>query len=176
VNSVPVPDGLFNVMLGSLTLIPADVWSSAARYLGIQIGGDAEVSPREKLGTVPNAMQASIAQTVPDGTIGSRQTAPSWYEAHNESVLSTTSTDPVPTETSLNFSCDTDCTALILHQGLVTHAAQNCRVDVRIRVNGETVVRELGVASAGYTNGHPWEPVSSFIFVNLPAGSHTVEI
>jgi hypothetical protein len=49
-------------------------------------------------------------------------------------------------------------------------------VDVRIKVNGETVARELGVVSAGYASGHPWEPVSSFSFVNLPAGSHTVEV
>jgi hypothetical protein len=175
-NAVPVEDGLFNVMLGSLTPISSTVWSSGASYLGVQVGNDGEMSPREKLGTVPHAMQASIAQTVPDRSIGSRQMAPSWYESYNESVLSTTSTDPVPTETLLNFICETDCTALILHRGLIAHSDQDGRVDVRIKVNEETVARELGVANAAYTNGHPWEPVSSFSFVNLPAGSHTVEV
>jgi hypothetical protein len=64
-NAVPVTDGLFNVMLGSLTPIPDDVWSSGARYLGIQIGDDAEMTPREMIGNVPTAL------TVPDGSISS---------------------------------------------------------------------------------------------------------
>jgi hypothetical protein len=62
-NAVPVDDGLFNVMLGSLTPIPDDVWSNGASYLGIQVGDDAEMSPREAIGNVPTAL------TVPDGAI-----------------------------------------------------------------------------------------------------------
>jgi hypothetical protein len=62
-NAVPADDGLFNVMLGSLTPIPNDVWSSGASYLGIQVGNDAEMSPREAIGNVPTAL------TVPDGSI-----------------------------------------------------------------------------------------------------------
>jgi hypothetical protein len=62
-NAVPVADGLFNIMLGSLNPIPHDLWSSGARYLGIQVGSDAEMSPREIIGNVPQAL------TVPDGSV-----------------------------------------------------------------------------------------------------------
>ena len=62
-NAVPVDDGLFNVMLGSLTPISSTVWSSGASYLGVQVGDDAEMSPREAIGNVPTAL------TVPDGAI-----------------------------------------------------------------------------------------------------------
>ena len=62
-NAVPVDDGLFNVMLGSLTPISSTVWSSGASYLGVQVGNDAEMAPREVVGNVPTAM------TVPDGAI-----------------------------------------------------------------------------------------------------------
>ena len=62
-NAVPVEDGLFNVMLGSLTPISSTVWSSGASYLGVQVGNDAEMAPREVVGNVPTAL------TVPDGAI-----------------------------------------------------------------------------------------------------------
>jgi hypothetical protein len=69
-NAVPVEDGLFNVMLGSLNPIPESVWNSGARYLGIQVAGDAEMSPREVVGSVP------LAMTVPDGSVTAAKLAP----------------------------------------------------------------------------------------------------
>lgn len=60
-NAVPVSDGLFNVHLGSITPIPASMWNNATLYLGIQVGGDAEMSPREVLGAVPVAIAANQA-------------------------------------------------------------------------------------------------------------------
>jgi hypothetical protein len=68
-NAVPVSNGLFNVLLGSLDPIPASVWSNANVYLGVQVGGDAEMSPRETVSVVPTAM------TVPEGAIGTAQIA-----------------------------------------------------------------------------------------------------
>jgi hypothetical protein len=68
-NAVPVSNGLFNVLLGSLTPVPASVWSNANVYLGVQVGGDAEMSPREAVSVVPTAM------TVPDGAIGTAKIA-----------------------------------------------------------------------------------------------------
>jgi hypothetical protein len=70
-NAVPVRDGLFNVMLGSLTPIPESMWSNGARYLGIQVSDDTEMAPRETIGSVPTAL------TVPNGAIGADQIADS---------------------------------------------------------------------------------------------------
>ena len=55
-NAVPVSNGLFNVLLGSLTPISASVWSNANVYLGVQVGGDAEMTPREIVSPVGVAM------------------------------------------------------------------------------------------------------------------------
>ncbi len=55
-NTVPVSNGLFNVLLGSLDPIPASVWSNAAVYLGVQVGGDTEMTPREIVSPVGAAM------------------------------------------------------------------------------------------------------------------------
>jgi len=66
-NGVQVSDGLFNVMLGSLTLIPQSVITgNSTLFLGITVGTDDEMSPRVQLGSVPFAVQAL---TVPDGSI-----------------------------------------------------------------------------------------------------------
>lgn len=64
-NAVPVANGLFSMLLGSVTpldpnLLNQDLW------LGISVDGDAEMTPREKLGSVPYAVRAG---SVPDGSI-----------------------------------------------------------------------------------------------------------
>jgi hypothetical protein len=66
-NGVKASDGLFNVMLGSLTPIPTSlVTDHASLFLGITVGTDDEMTPRVQLGSVPFAVQAL---TVPDGSI-----------------------------------------------------------------------------------------------------------
>ena len=72
-NSVQVSDGLFNVMLGSLTPIPQSVIAGNSNlFLGITVGTDNEMSPRIQLGSVPFAVQAL---TVPDGSISKAKLA-----------------------------------------------------------------------------------------------------
>ncbi len=66
-NGVKVSDGLFNVMLGSLTPIAQSVITGNSNlFLGITVGTDDEMTPRVQLGSVPFAVQAL---TVPDGSV-----------------------------------------------------------------------------------------------------------
>lgn len=66
-NGVRLSDGLFNVMLGSLTPIPQSVITGHdSLFLGITVDTDDEMTPRVQLGSVPFAVQAL---TVPDGSI-----------------------------------------------------------------------------------------------------------
>jgi hypothetical protein len=65
-NAVPVSDGLFNVLLGSVSVEAIDPCLTGDVYLGITVGSDSEMTPRELLASVPHALQAS---TVPDGSI-----------------------------------------------------------------------------------------------------------
>ena len=174
--AVPVSEGLFSVGLGSLTGggIPTSVWDGD-RYLEITVGGET-LSPRELIRSVPIA---GMALTVPDGAIGSRHFAPSWYEDFNPQKISTTSTTFIPADTSVNFTCETDCTALILHRGLVQHSVVNGRVDVRIMVDDDIAFEELGVVNVGSPSGSgssTFDKVSGFDFVDLSAGTHTVEV
>jgi len=66
-NGVQVSDGLFNVMLGSLTPIAQSlITGNSNLFLGITVGTDDEMTPRVQLGSVPFAVQAL---TVPDGSV-----------------------------------------------------------------------------------------------------------
>ena len=66
-NSVQASDGLFNVMLGSVSPISQGVITGNNNlFLGITVGTDSEMVPRVQLGSVPFATQAL---TVPDGSI-----------------------------------------------------------------------------------------------------------
>jgi hypothetical protein len=75
-NAVPVTNGLFNVLLGSLTPIPDSVWSNDELYLGIKVGSDGETTPREQVGRVPYAMAASYALTADSATTATQLSAP----------------------------------------------------------------------------------------------------
>jgi hypothetical protein len=59
-NAVPVTNGLFNVLLGSLKPIESTVWDSPDLYLEVQVGNE-RMTPREQVGRVPYAMAASHA-------------------------------------------------------------------------------------------------------------------
>ncbi len=60
-NAVPVQEGLFQVYLGSLQPFPEDLWANGTLYLGVQIGADEEMSPREVISSVAWAVKASTA-------------------------------------------------------------------------------------------------------------------
>jgi hypothetical protein len=72
-NAVPVTNGLFNVLLGSITPIPASVWDNTTVYLGVQVEDDGdELSPREMVSAVPMAM---MTLTIPDNSIATAKIA-----------------------------------------------------------------------------------------------------
>ncbi len=74
-NGVPVNDGVFNVLLGSITPIDIPIWSTAP-YLGIQVGTDPEMTPREQVGRVPYAFisERAYALAASDGSPSSAVT------------------------------------------------------------------------------------------------------
>jgi hypothetical protein len=74
-NAVPVTNGLFNVLLGSLNSIESTVWDSPDLYLEVQVGNET-MTPREQVGRVPYAMAASHALTADSATTTTQLSAP----------------------------------------------------------------------------------------------------
>jgi hypothetical protein len=63
---VAVTNGVFQVMLGSVTPLTVTVFDTA-RFLSVQAGTDAEMNPRQVLGASPFAIQAQVANQLAAG-------------------------------------------------------------------------------------------------------------
>ncbi|UCD17873.1 MAG: hypothetical protein JSV44_02915, partial [Candidatus Zixiibacteriota bacterium] len=75
--SVTVTDGLFNVLLGSVTQFNALFFKDTLRYLGIKVGDDPEIFPRSRITTVAYSFQSVLsdfsgfASTIADNAVTS---------------------------------------------------------------------------------------------------------
>jgi hypothetical protein len=62
--SVVVVDGVFNVLLGSVNPLSEGLFGgTSSRWLGVQVGGDPELLPRQRIVTVAHAFHAAVAET-----------------------------------------------------------------------------------------------------------------
>jgi hypothetical protein len=59
--SITLDSGYFSTTLGSVTALPATLFNGTTRYLGIKVGTDPEMSPRQPLTSVPYALIAGNA-------------------------------------------------------------------------------------------------------------------
>ena len=59
--NVMVMNGLFNVLLGTVNLIPFEAFASGEQYLGVRVGSGGELSPRQRLVSVGYAFRARDA-------------------------------------------------------------------------------------------------------------------
>ncbi len=66
-STVSVSSGVYSVVLGSVNLITLSF--DAQYYLGITVGSDAEMTPRQALTSVGYAMRSNIADAVKDNSI-----------------------------------------------------------------------------------------------------------
>ncbi|HEX9652802.1 MAG TPA: hypothetical protein VGA99_03750 [bacterium] len=74
--SVNVSDGIFNVLIGSVTAIPTNLFTNAGdRFLGVKVGNDAEMTPRFRLASVAYAVRATESDGVTDGAIANADLA-----------------------------------------------------------------------------------------------------
>ena len=57
--NITLDDGYFSAQLGSVTPIPDTLFDGTVRYLGVTVGSDAEMTPRQAVTSVPYAMKGS---------------------------------------------------------------------------------------------------------------------
>ena len=58
IQTVQVSNGLFNVRLGSVAALPATLFGRDEIYLGVKVGADAEMTPRQRLTTAAYSYRA----------------------------------------------------------------------------------------------------------------------
>ena len=61
--SVEVVRGIFNVLLGRVNPLTDVVFGSSSRWLGVQVGADPELAPRQRIAAAGYAFQAAEADT-----------------------------------------------------------------------------------------------------------------
>jgi len=64
-NVTPDAQGVFTVELGLSTVLPANLFDGTKKYLGIKVGADTEMNPRQVLTSGPYSLNANIG----DGTV-----------------------------------------------------------------------------------------------------------
>lgn len=128
---VVVRDGLFTVLLGDTTPIPAAAFGGPL-YMGIQVGDDGEMQPRQRIAPVPYAFQAQRA-----------------YQADRAYGLSAADGDPADAVTVDNAG----------NVGVGTSPVARLTVQGDERVRGEScpnTLRALNSVTVGASN--PGEP------------------
>jgi hypothetical protein len=148
-NGVKVSDGLFNVMLGSLTPLPISQFTSyPSLFLGITVGTDDEMAPRVQLGSVPFAVQAL---TVPDGSVTTGKIADgAVMQAKLGADVSLTPPDGSVTTAKIADGAVTT-TKLNLENGNVGVGTTNpgAKLDVQGCGNGCTLIKMGSYAAGG---------------------------
>ncbi|HYD41475.1 MAG TPA: hypothetical protein VEB43_11665 [Anaeromyxobacter sp.] len=66
--AVQLTNGFYAVHLGSQTAFPANLFDGSARWLGVRVGDDAEMTPRQYIATVPYAFRALNATNAANAT------------------------------------------------------------------------------------------------------------
>lgn len=67
--NVTPQNGIFSVLLGSEIPLGSYIFENPGLYLGIQVGSDPELTPRQQIHSVPFAMRAATADSVNPATI-----------------------------------------------------------------------------------------------------------
>ena len=65
--SVQVKGGLLSVLIGSVVNLPANIFDSPSRFIGVKIGDDPELTPRQQVASVPFAYKAASAEKADNG-------------------------------------------------------------------------------------------------------------
>ncbi len=176
VNAVPVQVGQFHVLLGSLTPISSTVWANSPLYVGVQITGESEMSPREIVGAVPyayyadRAIQADTALTVSDKAIKSRHAElTNGRKAASGTVILTSSAQTMP-GTQITLTPDTDQTYLF-------YVTLDMQLNDSVGI-GHFVVDGVSQSSQAIFQSTGWgrSTVSQTYLVNFSSGTHTVEL
>ena len=167
-NSVPINNGLFNVLLGSVTPIDVNLLSQDL-WLGISVNSDAEMSPREKLGSVPFA---AMAGTVPDGSITSDKLRPTIGHSYltTEQMVNTTTqwTAVTVPETTITLHL-TENSRVMVWFFASAHSDLRAQRDVLLQVD-QQMEAVSSTTSSGFFN------FNGMTVVELDPGTHTIHL
>ena len=151
---IPVVGGLFTTLLGSASPIPESVFADTSRWLGVQIGGDPEISSRTRLAAISYAYVADFAQNA--DKLDDMNSADFALSGHTH-----------PTPDTVNFAQKADTANLSLNSDLLDGIsssdfapATHNHDAVYVNVTGpdSVVLSDTGAAFRGRSSGSAAQP------------------
>ncbi len=152
--SVSVANGLFSVLLGSVTALAPANFSESDRWLGVQVGSDAEMTPRQRIASVAYSLK-SVPSTRTINTLDTRAGCPPAAAANTDLF---TQVFTLARTTSAYISAD-----------MIRSATT--RVDLGLYIDGTVVDWALT-----YTPSVQWADAQVVWTGTLAAGSHTISL
>ena len=176
-NSVMVTDGLFNVLLGSLSPgLSTVVQGRDELYLGITVGTDSEMTPRSQLGSTPFAMQAL---TVSDGAISNTKIALTYWEASPPSDVAVNAIcDDSEEVLSLEVDSPLDGNYLVLVKVVSSHSLGGRYLFLHLRDKNEQILGRFSnmVNTHAIAGGDGRQTAAALGFWSASAGLHSIRL
>jgi hypothetical protein len=165
--AVQISDGLFHVLLGSTTPLPQSLFSdNDTLYLGITVGADDEMTPREQLASAPWAINALSSQS-------SASSARAFTAVGSGYVSSTSSSWVDIPGMNISFDLDNQRNVVMVFNGGVSNlSATGDSVRFRLVVDGTPKAQ---VAPYFHTAGRS-VPITIQWAEVLPSGTHTASV
>jgi len=169
-NNVTVKNGIFNVLLGSATVggIPESIFDSPDRWLGVAVEGDSEMSPRQRLVSVPYAYKAGQADTIPSGNLMNVQQA----NGTTDVSVSSTSFVDMP-DMSLNVNVGNGEIVIIDFSCVTEYGGGNGGEARFLLLRDNTVLQKASAHSPNYN----FHEQTNMQYIDTPsAGTYTYKV
>lgn len=179
---VTVQNGVFNVLLGSQNPLDVGIFQSSIRYLGVKVGTDNEMTPRQRLASVPYAFQAENAQMLQGLSVDSFMRAPAVAPVISGITVSSISsssaviswTTNVGTNTVIFYGTTTsfDESAgqqlLLVTSHSITLTSLNANTTYYYRIKAEDIYGNVATSSVATftTTTGPIPPTENGIYIN----------
>ena len=157
--NVTVTNGVFNVLLGSVTPFPSTLFTgSGDRYLGITVGSDQEMEDRFRLTSVAYALRAAESDGVADGAVTTVDLADNAVTSAKITNNAVTSSKIQDGQVRTNDLANNAVTSSKIQNNAVTYTKRTI-----------TTFQALDGSFKSHTGTGTTE-ISRFVFSSVPAG------
>ncbi|MFQ6008616.1 MAG: hypothetical protein ACE5K8_06645 [Candidatus Zixiibacteriota bacterium] len=157
---VDVTDGLFSILLGQSVAIPPSLFDDTALWLGIKVGAESEMTPRQRLSTAPYAFRTPVS---PAGV--------NWIESGSGGTISTDmATSNI---SSISIPCPSAGYVIVTASGSIWwNPSSSGQGMIRLKVSdtvnnvteypGVQFIRRSGFVDSSINEGHPFSITKVF--------------
>lgn len=167
-SSISVNQGLFNVLLGSVTALPTTIFN-AQLYLGITVGTDPEMTPRQQIAATAYALNSGQLGGQPASQYANHATAVTSALSTSVTVSTTGSFVTLPLSASVSLASTTNVEVSFTGDTFNNTAGYHV---FTILADGNVI----GTQIVSMTNGTQVVPFSTQALTSLGAGTHSITL